>query len=88
MRILHINLLLASGELPLTGYADTNFVLNFFYQGRCPNLNSFARADQCRANAQLSPLREIAELWESIAHSCQILMDHKEAQIERSALGS
>jgi len=49
---------------------------------------SFARADQCRANAQLSPLREIAELWESIAHSCQILMDHEEAQIERSALGS
>jgi len=38
--------------------------------------------------AQLSPLREIAELWESIARSCQILMVHEEAQIERSALGS
>jgi hypothetical protein len=34
------------------------------------------------------PLREIAELWESIARSYQILMDHEEAQIERSALGS
>jgi hypothetical protein len=51
----------------------------FFYQGRCPNLNSFAwRADQCRANAQLSPLREIAELWE-IIRSYQILIDHEEA---------
>jgi hypothetical protein len=38
--------------------------------------------------AQLSPLREIAELWESIARSYQILIDHEEAQIERTALGS
>jgi len=63
-------------------------LFSIFFQERCPNLNSFARADQCRANAQLSPLREIAELWESISRSCQILMDHEEAQIERSALGS
>ena len=63
-------------------------LFSIFFQERCPNLNSFARADQCRANAQLSRLREIAELWESIARSCQILMDHEEAQIERSALGS
>ena len=64
------------------------FCAQFFYQGRRPNLNSFARVDQCRANAQPSPLRKIAELWESIARSYQLLINHEGAQIERSALGS
>lgn len=76
------------GQLPLTDYADTDFVLNFL-SGTMSKLEFLrGHADQCRANAQLSSLRKIAELWESIARSYQILIDHEETQIERSTLRS